>query len=152
MRRHADRELLAKLKELQEQIDRRSEGGREANRKRRRAIRHNCKVVIELPIGHSAGGGDWSVDSVKIDGRVLDLSAGGASLFTKQNFEPGQKLRLRIKLQQGADIMAHATVRWVKAVPEKHAYASGVQFEKVADDDERRIEAFLAELDRTAGL
>ncbi len=151
VRRRADQELLYKLKELQEKVDRRSGG--EAEKKRRRAIRHNCKVSIKMAIGHAAGFSDeWSVDAVKVEGRVLDLSAGGASLFTKQAFDTGQELRLTIKLRDGSKIATNATVRWVKAVPEKGAYASGVQFAEVPDKDRRKIDHFLQELDATAGL
>ncbi len=104
-------------------------------------------------IGHAAGHADaWSVDAIKVNGRVLDLSGGGASLFTKQAFETGQQLRLTIKLRDGTLINTNAAVRWVKTVPQKGAYASGVQFEHVSDKDRKKITKFIAELDDTSGL
>lgn len=154
VRRQADRHILQRVKRLQELVDRRSHfEDEDLQRKRRRAIRHNCRVSIRMLIGHAAGPSDqWSVDALKVDGRVLDLSAEGASLLTKQAFEAGQELRITIRLRDESQITTAAMVRWVKAVPEKGAYASGVQFVQVTSKDQGRIEQFLKELDNTAGL
>ncbi|MDQ1256868.1 MAG: PilZ protein [Candidatus Hydrogenedentes bacterium] len=104
-------------------------------------------------ISHSSGYSEtWTVDAIRIEGRVLDLSGGGASLFTKQSFETGQELRLTIKMREGEKISTNAVVRWVKAVPDKGAFASGVQFKEVSKSDAERIEAFLKYLDKSAGL
>jgi len=152
VRRQADRDLQQQVERLLSLIERR--GGDEAKgRQRRRIIRHNCKVGIEMLIGRAVGfSNDWSVDAVKVRGRVLDLSPGGASLYTKQPFETGQQLRLAVTLPEGGALNTHATVRWVKAMPERKAYASGVQFTHVSDADRKLVEEFLAELDATAGL
>lgn len=154
IRREADRHILKRVKRLQKLVDRRSNfDAEDAQRKRRRAIRHNCKVAIKMLIGHAAGVSDqWSVDAIKVEGRVLDLSAEGASLYTKQAFEAGQELRLTITLRDRSKIVTSAVVRWVKAVPEKNAYASGVEFAKVGVQDQTKIMEFLRELDESAGL
>lgn len=154
VRRQADRDLLLKVEKLIALVDRRGgDDAKERERQRRRIIRHNCKVAIDMLIGYAAGHSDtWSVDAVKVKGRVLDLSMGGASLYTKRPFDTGQELRLTIMLPEGGAVNTHAMVRWVKAIPEKQAYASGVQFMHVADADQALIEGFLAELDATAGL
>jgi c-di-GMP-binding flagellar brake protein YcgR len=94
----------------------------------------------------------WTVDSYKVPGRLLDLSPGGAALFTEQRFETGQDLQLAITLRDGSNINAKAVVRWVKMIPEKGGYASGVQFTQVSSKDQVRIAEFLTELDTTAGL
>lgn len=154
VRRQADKELLKKVQELQTTGGRRdADGSKEMERRRRRVIRHNCRVRIEMLIGMRSGNSDtWSVDAVKLKGRVLDLSVGGASLFTKQPFETGQELRLGVNLPDGSEINTHATVRWVKAVPEKDAYASGVQFMHVSAKDSKKLVKFLEDLDATVGL
>jgi len=154
VRREADRKLLLKVEKLIALVDRRGgDDAKERERQRRRTIRHNCKVGIDMLIGHAAGHSDtWSVDAVKVKGRVLDLSTGGASLYTKQPFDTGQELRLTIMLPEGGTVNTHAIVRWVKAMPEKQAYASGMQFVHVTDADQALIEGFLTELDATAGL
>ena len=155
VRRQADRELLQRLQGQAQTStdDRRAAEGKEAQRTRRRTIRHTCKVAIEMLIGYSAGNSDdWSVDAVKVGGRILDLSPDGASLFTKQPLETGQELRLAIELRDASKISTNAVVRWVKAIPEKGGYASGVQFGEVTRKDRKRITKFLDELDATAGL
>ena len=155
VRREADRELLKKAHLAAAGADDRQgpDAQKAAERLRRRAIRHNCKVGIQMVIGHASGySDDWSVDSVKIGGRVLDLSAGGASLFTKQSFETGQQLRLIVQLRDGSKIGTNGTVRWVKEVPQRHGYASGVEFGEVPGKDRKKIAKFLTELDHTSGL
>jgi len=154
VRREADRELLKKAHLAAAGTDHRGpDAQKAAERMRRRAIRHNCKVGIQMVIGHAAGySDDWSVDSVKIGGRVLDLSDGGASLFTKQSFETGQRLRLTVQLRDGSKIDTNGTVRWVKEVPQRHGYASGVEFGEVPAKNRKKIAKFLTELDHTSGL
>jgi c-di-GMP-binding flagellar brake protein YcgR len=154
IRRQADQKLLQRVKELEALTDRRVESGRdEAGHMRRRAIRHNCTVGISMSVGHSSGYLDtWTVDSVKVPGRLLDLSPGGAALFTEQRFETGQELQLTIGLRDGSEIHTKAAIRWVKVVPQKGGYASGVQFSQVSGKDQTKIAEFLAELDATAGL
>jgi len=149
IRRESDRQLMEKITRLQKAGD----GGKAERRKRRHAIRHTCNVTIEVLIGHAAGNSEeWSVDGLKIAGRLLDLSADGASLFTKHNLETGQELRLAIDLHGKSTINTMATVRWLKAIPEKGGYASGTQFGHVSDKDRKALTKFLEELDRTAGL
>lgn len=149
IRRVSDRQLMEKIERLQKAGD----GGKAERRKRRHTIRHTCNVTIEVLIGRAAGGSDeWTVDGVTIQGRLLDLSADGASLFTKHNLETGQELRLAIDLHGKSTITTKATVRWVKAIPEKNGYASGTQFGHVADKDREALATYLEELDRTAGL
>jgi c-di-GMP-binding flagellar brake protein YcgR len=156
VRRVADRELQQKAQQLQAMADRRALSSAEqeaAEKRKRHAIRHNCKVAIKMLIGHAAGSSDsWSVDAIKVDGRVLDLSAGGASLFTKQPFETGQELRLTIQLRDGSKINTNALIRWIKSIPQKGGYASGVQFVEVSEKDRRAISKFLVELSETSGL
>ena len=125
----------------------------EAAHKRRHTIRHNCTVGIEMLIGHASGYSDvWSVDSFKIKGRMLDLSTGGASLFTRQKFDTGQELRLAIQLRDGSQINTKGTVRWVKEIPQKDGHASGIQFVHVTESDQKKISKFLDEIDASAGL
>ncbi|MFA6245212.1 MAG: PilZ domain-containing protein [Candidatus Hydrogenedentales bacterium] len=116
-------------------------------------IRHSCQVSIEMVIGKAAGASDvWSVNAVKVKGRLLDLSLEGASLFTKHPLETGQELKLSIALGDGAKVHAASTVRWIKAIPEKGGYASGTQFRGLTEDSRRHLAKFMAELDKTVGL
>ena len=101
-----------------------------------------------MMIGYAIGGADdWSTDSFKVKGRVLDLSVGGAALFTKQTFESGQNLQLTIKLRDRSEIRTNAGVRWVKPWPDKGGFIAGVQFVSPSSHDQQRIHKFLKELD-----
>lgn len=152
IRREADRHLLQRVREL-ESASRNCELSHEAKRARRHAIRHSCAVAISVAMGYSSGYADtWTVESAKIPGRILDLSEGGASLFTKQRLETGQQLGLAIKLRGGAVINTKSIIRWVKDAPEKGGFALGVQFSGVSAKDQSLIAKFLAELDATMGL
>ena len=153
VRRQSDRLLLQKVRDLEGIADRRREFHDDAARARRRTIRHSCAVAISVSMGYSSGYADtWTVDSVKIPGRILDLSKGGALLFTKQRIETGQELGLAIKLRGGAIINSKSVVRWVKDMPEKGGFALGVQLSGVSEKDRSKIAKFLAELDATMGL
>jgi c-di-GMP-binding flagellar brake protein YcgR len=155
IRRQADAALIRRVRELETTVDRRGESHHdEAGHARRHVIRHNCSVDISMPVRYSSGNSDtWNVDRVKVSGRMLDLSHGGAALFTKDPYDPGQELYLAIRLHErtGA-IEAHAVVRWVKVVPKKGGYAVGVQFAQVSSGDQKKIADFLADLDATVGL
>ncbi|MBN2308106.1 MAG: PilZ domain-containing protein [Candidatus Hydrogenedentes bacterium] len=154
VRRTADKELLQRMQQLKALADRRGEFGRkDAERVRRRTIRHTCKVGIQMEIGYAGGGSDtWTVDAVDLKGRLLDLSHEGASVFTRQPLETGQQLRLAVELRDGSAFHTKAAVRWVKAIPEKNGSASGVQFLHLTKKDQKALDAFLSELDVTAGL
>ena len=153
IRRDADRSLWMRVQELEQQADRRSQSN-EDKHARRRAIRHNCAVLIHLNMQYAAGGpvDTWQDASIKIKGRILDLSAGGASLFTHERLEIGQSLRMTIILSDNVQINVGGQARWVKAIPEKQGYATGVQFQNATENDRVLILRFLNQLDATAGL
>lgn len=124
-----------------------------ARRKRRHIVRHQCKIDIGMVIGHAPGNSnDWTIDTIKVQGVLLDLSAEGASIFTKQRFDTGQQLRLAIKLRSRTEINADATVCWLKAVPEKGGFASGVKFASLSAKEEKTLAKFLKKLEATAGI
>jgi len=155
VRRESDRALREQLAHLKAQLAQGSgdDASHAQRQQRRRIIRHECRVGIEMLIGHAAGHSEqWSMDAIKLKGRVLDLSHDGASIFTRQRFETGQELRLTIAIGEKSHIHTNAVVRWVKDVPEKAGYASGVQFKAVAAKDQKQIDRFLQELDATVGL
>lgn len=153
VRRQNDRDLREELQSLRKLASEKSAQSKETERARRRSIRHSCQVRIDQVFGYSTGGADaWNEESVRLKGRLLDLSAGGASLFTKERLETGHELRLAIELRDGARIHTAAEVRWVKNVPEKGGYASGVKFRRVSDSDAKLLRNFMNELDETMGL
>lgn len=154
IRREADRKLLQRMHDNEAAWGRRAgDSGHEARRQRRRVIRHNCSVEIQMEIGLATGNSDeWSVDAVAIKGRLLDLSHDGASLFTKQPLDMGQRLRLAIHTPNSKPLYTSGTIRWTKSVPDKGGYAAGVQFVQLEAKDRRRLDKYLTGLDRTIGL
>lgn len=151
VRREADRELANQLRHLREQVG--GDANREARHKLRRAIRHTCTVKINIQVGVKHGGAsDWSLTDHPVAGRLLDLSADGCQLFTRDLLDIGAQMSLLITLQTGEDIRAVGVVRWNKSAPEKKGYAVGVQFTRADHDAKARIQAFLEHLDRTGGL
>lgn len=155
LRRQADVDSRRRIADLEAFVDQLTSGGenKEVKRQRRRIIRHNCKVSLKVPIQRSSGFSDtWTVDHYDVKGRVLDLSTGGASLFTKDQLGTGQEVLVAIQWHDDKPISARAIVRWVRAMPEKGGHAAGVQFQGVSPKDQERIGQFLSRLDATAGL
>ncbi|HNR31009.1 MAG TPA: PilZ domain-containing protein [Candidatus Hydrogenedentes bacterium] len=154
LRRQADREARTRLDAIEQGADPRGElWSKEFRHKRRRAIRHNCSVQISLEISHRAGSDDtWSVAHHAIKGRLLDLSADGASLFTAQPLEIGQVLDLVIGLRNKRELRTRGQVRWTKGIPQHNGYGSGVQFSRISAPDQQAILEYLKELDENVGL
>lgn len=151
VRRQADRELLTRF--LQLSASGNEEEGKRLRHLRRHAIRHQCSVDIALLMAYASGNSDtWNQHEHRIKGRILDLSEQGCSLFTKQNLDMGQRASVVIHLERGGQIRGQGIVRWTKSVPERHGFASGVQFERLSEKEARAISGFLLELDRTIGL
>ena len=62
---------------------------------RRRAIRHHCKVRMTLKIRRKNAHMDtWTVEELPLQGRILDLSEEGCSVFSRDPIEMGQELGL----------------------------------------------------------
>ncbi len=151
VRRESDRDLLNQVEHLREQAS--GEMSREQRHKRRRAIRHACKVQLNIPMGHKdAHSNDWNMSDQPISGRLLDLSAEGCQVFTRTHLDIGAVLGLLISLDAGEDIKAVGMVRWTKGVPEKKGIALGIQFTRAEHDAQDQINAFLTRLDKTVGL
>lgn len=115
-------------------------------RERRRAIRHRCKVYVGMTIQICLGE-NWSQDFLEVKGRLLDLSTGGAKVFTKECFEKGLQLRLRILMPGQSEVPVEGRVCWNKPIPAKNGFATGVKFRQLADESACAIDAFLATLD-----
>lgn len=160
VRRQADREVLQRLRQLEQHVQAAVHDGsastemaEEKRRLRRRAIRHNVAVHIATEVGFRSGVHDtWTVEDLPVKGKILDLSPTGCALFTTQMLDVGTNLKLIIQLQSGAKIAARGIVRWTKAIDARGGFASGVEFTAVSDKDRRMIDKFLQELDQTIGL
>jgi c-di-GMP-binding flagellar brake protein YcgR len=149
VRRQADRELF----ELIEQKTGVKPQQLVRDRKLRRAIRHTCRAVIEIEVRHSAGETlAWEADRHQVKARVLDLSEGGASLFCKHDIRKGTRCRVGIRLYDGASIEADSEIRWSAAKEQKGGFALGIQFVSIDSRNQRRLQQFLDDLDKTLGM
>jgi hypothetical protein len=151
VRRQQDRDMIQRYRALLADQD--ESIGKEARRRRRHAIRHNCAVKVALEIGERRGLSDtWSPSEYAIKGRILDLSLEGCSLFTRDSIEMGQRMRLVIKLGGKHDVASRGTARWTKAIPARGGFATGIQFDPLDAKAQNQVLAFLKEMDETAGL
>lgn len=151
LRRESDRQLWSELQQFRKanaQVE-----SKEIRSQRRRAIRRNCTVGIALCFQQQFGDTDtWNPQEHPIKRKLLDLSDNGASLFTGQQMEIGQHVSLRISIDRKAPIATQGQVLWSKAIPDKNAYASGVQFEGLGASDQKRLLKFLSKMEKSLGL
>lgn len=117
---------------------------RDMKRERRRAVRQKCKVRIEMIVRYKYGAsGEWTENAVEIKGKLLDLSADGAMLYTKDSFVIDQELRLTIFIPKQPPVTTPVTVRSSKLIPEKECYASGTKFRGIPAEGLAGIVRFL---------
>jgi Tfp pilus assembly protein PilZ len=65
----------------------------------------------------------------RVKAKTHDLSTGGARLVTRDRFEVGDTLRLRIDLaRSGQSLTVDAEVKWVNSGREKGVFEVGVEF------------------------
>jgi hypothetical protein len=88
----------------------------------------------------------FSSDTVKGEGRVDNLSLGGAAILSDLTIARGEYLALRITFStQGAGIEVElAPVRWVKEG------SFGVEFIRIAPASQQRLKDYLATLEGAA--
>ena len=151
IRRQVDKELLGRLRQLDETGD--SAMDKERRHLYRQAIRHNCTLQVAIRFKHTMGHDDvWTASEQGIKGKLQDLSDNGCMVVTEHQLEIGQELSLCIKLRTGGKVNAVGTVRWTKLVEHAKFYASGVQFTQLADSDGKRLRSFLSEMIKTVGF
>jgi c-di-GMP-binding flagellar brake protein YcgR len=147
IRRRADREFL----ELVEKKTGLKPEQSLVRAKRRRVIRHLCKVELSLDV--AAGLGEEGAAPPKsIEGRVLDLSEGGASVFTEYELTPGHPCHVKLKLIDGETIESRGEIRWAERKDARDGYAVGIRFVEMNAQSTRRLGEFLTRLDATLGL
>lgn len=168
VRRKADRELL----ELIEKKTGRKPDELVRQRKRRQVIRHTCKALFVLDrldtfdMG-SQGPREDSQQAFDLEPsqflgitemaqdpktRILDLSEGGASVFTSQNARVGQRGWLQIRVFDGSAIESKVEVRWIKPKETMNGYVLGIKFRQMDSDNRERLKKYIQELDDSLGL
>jgi len=142
-RRQADKDLLKFVEEHQlgpsaDKVNR---------RKKRHAIRHACKAVLDIEIAFKADNDpEWTSARKKVKARVLDLSDEGASFFIKYPVATDQIMHLVIQLYDGKMIEAQGEVRWVRQKESHHGYTLGVKFTHIDPSNKEHVANFIEQL------
>ncbi len=149
LRREADREM----QRMVERFSKKPAAEAIRDRQLRRAIRHSCRAVVTMEIQHAVGGtGSIQSHRQPIPVRVLDLSKGGASIFSKHPMAHGEIFDIAIKTKDDRNIEAKAEVRWTKHKESKGGYAVGIAFTYVDTSSMEKLTAFLDDLDANLGM
>lgn len=100
------------------------------NRRRALRVKVDATDVVVTPNGLLAG-----LMGSNIGRSVIDLSTTGARISTKEALEPGQKVRLKVRVPRVGDIVTvKGEVRWCVADPyasKKDRYFAGIRFTDV---------------------
>ena len=85
-------------------------------------------------------------DSIEGEGRLGNLSLGGAAVFSDVAIARGSYVAMTITFTNTADTIAIdlAPVRWVKDG------SFGVEFIRISDESQRRLKQYVDALDKTA--
>ena len=112
---------------------------------RRNAFRINLDTMVLYSVVQDDGN-----QSDKIEGRVVDLSSGGAKILTNQELDRGELLNLSIQLDNHL-IIAFGDVRFAAPAPPtffrgigknprpRYTYQYGISFVMLSDTDEEKI-------------
>ena len=106
---------------------------------RREAYRFNLNTMAIFSVVYADGN-----QSEKIDGMVVDLSAGGAKIYTDRKVRKGELIIIDLMLDDD-QIIAFGDVRTANDLPpkSKFAYQYGVRFAMMAESDQERIIRFM---------
>ena len=106
---------------------------------RREAYRFNLNTMVVFSVVYKDGN-----QSEKIDGMIVDLSAGGAKIFSDRKVSKGELLLIDLMLDDD-QIIAFGDVRTAGDLPprSRYAYQYGVRFAMMAESDQERIIRFM---------
>lgn len=111
---------------------------------RRSAFRFSCAIKSSFSIIYSSG-----QQSERDDGLVIDLSAGGAKMYSDKKLSIGYLLN--IDLQLGDDlVVAFGDVRTAMDLPResKYAYQYGIRFTMMPEADQEMIIRYMYKMQR----
>lgn len=118
------------------------DGGQKVQR--RSAFRFNCALGISYSIIYSSG-----QQSERETGLVIDLSAGGAKIYSDKKLSIGYLLN--IDLQLGDDlVVAFGDVRTSMELPRdsRYAYQYGIRFSMMPEADQEAIIRYMYKMQR----
>ena len=106
---------------------------------RREAYRFNLNTMVIFSVVYSDGN-----QSEKISGMIMDLSAGGAKIYSDRKVSKGEFINIDLKLDDD-QIIVFGDVRTAMDLPSKSkfAYQYGVRFAMMAESDQEKIIRFM---------
>ena len=106
---------------------------------RRTAFRFNVSKSIVFSIVYTSG-----YQSEKEEGLLVDLSAGGAKIYSDRKMSIGYLLNIDLQLDEDA-IVTFGDVRTASDLPagSKYAYQYGIRFATIPESDQERIVRFM---------
>ena len=113
------------------------DGGEKSQR--REAYRFNLNTMVIFSVVYTDGN-----QSEKIDGMIVDLSAGGAKIYSDRKVSKGEFIIIDLMLDDD-QIIVFGDVRTANDLPPKSrfAYQYGVRFAMMAESDQERIIRFM---------
>ena len=118
---------------------------------RRDAFRLNINTMVLFSVIENDGN-----QTEKEEGKVVDLSAGGAKILTNKEINQGELLNLSIQLDNDL-IIAFGDIRFSDEAPQpksrtepRYAYAYGISFVMLADSDQEKIIRYMYKAQREA--
>ena len=118
---------------------------------RRNAFRLNLEAMVVFSIVEEDGN-----QSEKNEGKIIDLSAGGARIHTNREINKGELLNLSIQLEKDL-IIAFGDIRYSEPAPTStvrqqnqptYAYQYGISFVMLADSDQEKIIRYIYQKQR----
>jgi c-di-GMP-binding flagellar brake protein YcgR len=106
---------------------------------RRSAFRFNCSLPVTYAIIYSSG-----QQSERENALVVDISAGGAKIFTDKNLHPGYLLNVALQLEDDL-VIAFGDVRTKTELPpnSRYKFQYGVRFAMMPESDQERIVRYM---------
>jgi len=113
---------------------------------RRSAFRFNCAIPITFNVILTSG-----EYTERDEGLIIDLSAGGAKIFSNKGLLEGYLLNISIPLEEEL-IVAFGEVRMKSDLPDKskYKYQYGIKFSMMPEPDQEKIIRHMYKLQREA--
>jgi len=111
---------------------------------RRNAFRFNCAIKVSFSVIYSSG-----EQSERDEGLIIDLSAGGAKMFSNKKLSKGYLLNLDLQIGESL-VVAFGEVKTLNELPrgQKYTYQYGISFTMMPESDQEVIIRYMYKLQR----
>lgn len=143
-RRREDKALAAELTALKDRIARIGED----KRQQRHAIRRQCKALLYEDRADANESRSKPGTSVLL----LDLSDGGAALFTEREFMAGTRHVIEFAWEEGRVLRTPAVVSYSRYMEKREGFATGFQFVDTPATESEHLTQILGDVLKTSGV